>query len=72
MNILLPICLFTPQGNQFEMSHFLACVGACNLIVHIHVVFNWQLSKLGNGSFALAFAKSILYMHVTSDIDIMA
>ena len=28
-------------------SHFLASVGACNLIVHIHIVVNWQLSKQG-------------------------
>ena len=36
-----------PQGNQFEMLRFLASVGACILILHIHVVFNWQLSKQG-------------------------
>ena len=29
-----------PQGNQFEMLRFLASVGACILILHIHVVFN--------------------------------
>lgn len=58
------------QGNQCEMSRALACVGACNLIVHIHVVFNWQRSKLGKGSFALAFAKWILDTHVRV-IDIM-
>ena len=31
-----------PQGNQCEMLHFLASVhmGACNLILHIHVVVN--------------------------------
>ena len=37
----------TPQGNQFEISHFLASVKVCNLIWHIHVVLNWQLSKQG-------------------------
>ena len=35
----------TPQGNQSEISHFLASVEACNLILHIHIVVNWQLSK---------------------------
>ena len=30
----------SPQGNQREMSHFLAIVGACNLILLIHVVVN--------------------------------
>ena len=40
MNILLPVCLSTPQGNQCEMSHFLASVGTCNLILHIHVEVN--------------------------------
>ena len=28
MTILLPVCLSTPQGNQCEMSHFLACQGS--------------------------------------------
>ena len=37
----------TPQRNQCEMSHFLAGEGACNLMLHIHVVVNWQLSKQG-------------------------
>ena len=27
------------------MSDFLASVGACNVILHIHVVISWQLSK---------------------------
>ena len=36
-----------PQGNQCEMLHFLASEGACNLILHIHVVVNWQLLKQG-------------------------
>ena len=71
MTTLLPVCLSTPQGNQCEMSHFLACVVTCNLTVHIHVEVNWQLSKLGNRSFALAFAKSKLDVHVRV-IDIMA
>ena len=35
----------TPQGNQCEVSHFQASVGACNLILHIHVVVKWQLSS---------------------------
>ena len=35
----------TPQGNQSEILHFLASVEACNLILHIHIVVNWQLSK---------------------------
>ena len=34
-----------PQENQCEMLHSLASVGACNLILHIHIVVNWQLSK---------------------------
>ena len=29
------------------MSHFLASMGACNLILHIHVVVNCQLWKQG-------------------------
>ena len=33
----------TPQGNQCQISHFLANVGAGN----IHVLVNWQLSKQG-------------------------
>ena len=32
-------------GKWNEMLHFLASVGACNLIMHIYVVVNWQLSK---------------------------
>ena len=40
MTICLLECLSTPQGNLCEMSHFLVCVGACNLIVHTHVVVN--------------------------------
>ena len=40
MNILLPICLSTPQGYQCEMSHFLTCVETCNNTVHIHVEVN--------------------------------
>ena len=34
-----------PQDNHCEISHFLASLGACNLILKIHVVVNWQLSK---------------------------
>ena len=30
----------SPQGNQGEMSHFLASVGPCNMILHILVVVN--------------------------------
>ena len=30
----------SPQGNQDEISHFLASVGACNMILHILVVVN--------------------------------
>ena len=33
----------TPQGNQCQISHFLAHVGAGN----IHVLVNWRLSKQG-------------------------
>ena len=29
------------------LLHFLARLGACNLILHIHVVINWQLSIQG-------------------------
>ena len=36
-----------PEGNLCESSHFLATVRAWNLILHIHVVVNWQLSKQG-------------------------
>ena len=36
-----------PEGNQCESSHFLATVRAWNLILHIHVVVNWQLSNQG-------------------------
>ena len=36
-----------PEGNQCESSHFLATVRAWNLILHIHVLVNWQLSKQG-------------------------
>ena len=38
---------FRTTGNQCESLHFLATVRACNLILHIHVVVNWQLSKQG-------------------------
>ena len=37
----------TPQSNQKEMSHFLARLGTCNLILHIQAVFNRQQSKQG-------------------------
>ena len=38
----------SPQGNECEISHILASVGACNLKWHIHIVVNcWQLSKQG-------------------------
>ena len=30
------------RGNQCEILHFLAKVGACELILHIHVLINWQ------------------------------
>ena len=36
-----------PQANQCDLPHFLASVIACNLILRIHVVANWQLSKQG-------------------------
>ena len=36
-----------PLGNQPEISHFLASVGACKLILHIYVAVSWLLSKLG-------------------------
>ena len=36
-----------PQGNQCLLSHFLASLGACNQILHINVVINWQLSEQG-------------------------
>ena len=36
-----------PEGNQCESSHFLATVRAWNLILHVHVVVIWQLSKQG-------------------------
>ena len=29
-----------PKGNQCDLLHFLASVGACNLILRIHVVAN--------------------------------
>ena len=34
-----------PQAYQCLISHFLASLGACNLILYIHVAINWQLSK---------------------------
>ena len=34
-----------PQGNWCEISHFLASVEACNLILLIHLVINGQLPK---------------------------
>ena len=37
----------TTGGSQGE-CHFLASVGACNMILHINVVVNWQLSKQGS------------------------
>ena len=40
-----PVPPSAPQSNQGEMSHFLASVGACNVILHIYVMVNWQLSK---------------------------
>ena len=47
----LTVCLSTrlsaAQGTQCKFSHFLASVGACNLILHIHVLVNWHLSKQG-------------------------
>ena len=39
-----------PQGQQCEMSHFLANVGArvkVDILVHINVVVNWQMPKQG-------------------------
>ena len=32
-----------PQAKQCEMSHFVARVGACNLILHMHVVVNHRV-----------------------------
>ena len=40
-------CSSAPQNSQCEISHFLASMGTRNLILHIHVVVNWQLSKQG-------------------------
>ena len=34
-----------PQAYQCLSSHFLASLGACNLILYIHILINWQLSK---------------------------
>ena len=47
MYVHTPASQSAPQANQCEMLHFLASVGACNLILHIYVVVNWQLSKEG-------------------------
>ena len=33
------------QAYQCLISHFPASLGACNLILYIHVLINWQLSK---------------------------
>ena len=41
----LPACPSAPKENHCEILHSLASVGACNLILHIHIVVNWQLSK---------------------------
>ena len=34
-----------PQAYQCLISHFLASLGGCNLILYIHVLIDWQLSK---------------------------
>ena len=34
-----------PQAYQCLISHFLASLGACNLILYIHVLINWHLPK---------------------------
>ena len=44
--ICLPICSPT-RPSVSTTRNFLASVGACVLILHIHVVVNWQLSKQG-------------------------
>ena len=36
---------FAPQAHQCLISYFLASLGACNLILYIHVLINWQPSK---------------------------
>ena len=38
------VCSSASQGNQCEMSHILASVGAYNVVLHIQVVVNWQLT----------------------------
>ena len=70
----------TPQGNHFEFLLFWASVGACNLILHIHVVINWQLSKqgicwpvlqnriMGSGVGPLRLGVSFFYYPLTSYI----
>ena len=40
VTVRLSECPSTLQGNQCEIPHFFANVGACNLILHIHVVVN--------------------------------
>ena len=41
---VLPPVRQVAQGNQCEISHFLALVGGCNLM-YTNAVVNWQLSK---------------------------
>ena len=41
----LPAIPSIPQGNQYKMLHSLASVGACILILQIHVVFSSELSN---------------------------
>ena len=37
--------LSAPQAYQCSIPHFLASLRACNLILYIHILINWQLSK---------------------------
>ena len=44
-HVTVCLSIHLSQGHQCSISPFLASVGACNLILHLHVVINWQLSK---------------------------
>ena len=60
-------CPYATQAYQCLISHFQTSLGACNLILYIHVAINWQLPKqcirwpvfpdciAGSGSGSLSF-----------------
>ena len=46
-HVTVCLSIHLSQGHQCPISPFLASVWACNLILHLHVVINWQLSIKG-------------------------